>query len=58
MADIEDESLFALSEADLLRLKADKMKVEFALTTHVSEEVRRECEEEMERGRKAGWKLF
>jgi hypothetical protein len=58
MADIEDEPLFSLSEADILRLNADRLKIEFALTTHVSDEVRKECEEEMERGRKSGWKRF
>lgn len=58
MADIEDEPLFSLSEADILRLKADKLKIEFALTTHVSEAVRAVCEAEMERGRKSGWKRF
>ena len=56
MADIEDEPLFALDAADIARLKADQLKIDFALTTHVSEEIRKVCEEEMERGRKAGWK--
>lgn len=55
---IEDEPLFALSEADLAVLNAEKNLVTFALTTYVSDEIRKECEAEMERGRKSGWKKF
>ena len=58
MADIDDEPLFSLSEDDIARLKADRAKIAFTLTTHVSDEVRRECEAELERGRKSGWKRF
>jgi hypothetical protein len=47
MADIEDEPLFALSEADLALMRAEKALVDFALTTYVSDEVRRECEKEL-----------
>lgn len=55
MADIDpDEPLFALKEEN------DSVQdlIDFALTTHVSDEVRKECEAEMERGRKSGWKRF
>ena len=57
MADIDDEPLFSLSEADILRLKADKLKIEFALTMHVSEAVRAECEQELADAKKRGWKI-
>ena len=55
---VPDEPLFSLSEADILRLKADKLKIEFVLTTHVSDEVRAECEQELADAKKRGWKRF
>jgi hypothetical protein len=59
MADIEDdEPLFAkLSETDMSLLRAQNHLVDFMLTTHVSDRVRRMCEVEMEEGRKRGWKF-
>jgi hypothetical protein len=58
MADIDDEPLFSLSDEDIAKLKADRIKLDYTVSVHVSEEVRRECEAEMERGRKSGWKRF
>jgi len=56
--DIEDdEPFFAMSEADLALLLAEKNLITFALTTYVSDEVRKECEAEMELGRKSGWRI-
>lgn len=57
MADIEDEPLFALSEEDLARLKADRDKIDFARTVVVSEEVRRECEAELVAAKRRGYKI-
>jgi hypothetical protein len=55
MADIDEEPLFSLTEADIAVLGADKTLITFALTTHVSDEVRKECEAEMEEGKKFLW---
>jgi hypothetical protein len=57
MADIEDESLFTLSEEDLARLKADRDKIDFARTVTVSEETRRECEAELAAAKKRGYRI-
>ena len=54
MADIEDEPLF-MSEEE----KAKRHEEIVALTlAHISDETRKVCEAEMERGRKSGWKRF
>ncbi len=58
MADIEDEPLFALSAADMSLIRAENNLITFALTTHVSDEVRKECEAEMVEGKKRGWKFL
>jgi hypothetical protein len=55
--DIDDEPLFALTEEDIKLLKADRAKIEFALTTYVSDEVRRECEAELAEAKKRGYKF-
>ena len=54
--DIPDEPLFALSEEDIAKLRLEAMRIHLTITTPVSDEVRRECEREMEEGRKRGWK--
>lgn len=56
MADIDDEPLFAMSEADLAIMKAEKVLVEFTLTTVVSPEVREECKRELAEAKKRGYK--
>jgi hypothetical protein len=57
MADIEEEPLFALSEADLAMMNAEKTLVDFALTTCVSEEVRRECTRELEEAKNNHYRI-
>ena len=57
MADIEDEPLFALSEADLAIMAAEKMLVDFTLTTFVSEDVRVECEAELAAAKERHYKF-
>jgi hypothetical protein len=54
--DVPDEPLFALSEADQSLLRAEKNLITFALTTHVSPEVRAECEKELAEAKKRGYK--
>lgn len=57
MADIEDEEpLFALIKET--HTEEEAALIQFALTMHVSDEVKAECLKEMERGRKSGWKRF
>jgi hypothetical protein len=56
MADIDnDEPLFSKLTEEEARKHEDFLAITRA---HVSDEVRAECEAEMERGRKSGWKRF
>jgi hypothetical protein len=54
--DIPDEPIFALSESDVALLKAEQNLITFALTTHVSPEVRAECEAELAAAKLRGYK--
>lgn len=54
---MEDEPLFALSDADLKALHADQDMLQFERTVFVSEEVRQQCLTELELGRKTGYIL-
>ena len=58
MADIDDdEPLFALTEADVANMEVDSTLLGFALTSHVSPEVRAECEKELAEAKKHGYKI-
>ncbi len=61
MADIdpEDEPLFALAKANSVAEFDQRMAdlITFATVFHVSDEVRRECEEELEAAKKNKYKL-
>ena len=53
--DCHDEPLFSLTDADLAILKADKTMIDFALTTFVPDEIRRECEAELAAAKENGY---
>ena len=57
MADIEEEPLFALSDADLAIMNAEKALVDFTLTTFVSDEVRAICEAELAAAKERHYKF-
>jgi hypothetical protein len=60
MADVDDgEPLFSkLTDEELLNAIVSNENFHALTRAHVSEETRKECEAEMERGRKSGWKRF
>ena len=55
--DCHDEPLFSLTDADLAILKADKTMIDFALTTFVTDEIRRECEAELAEAKKNSYAI-
>jgi hypothetical protein len=55
--DVSDEPLFALSEADAALLNSDKAMLNFVAAAIVTEDIRRECKAELEKGRECGWKI-
>lgn len=55
--DCYDEPLFSLTDADLAILKADKTMIDFALTTFVTDEIRRECEAELAEAKKNSYAI-
>ena len=55
--DCHDEPLFSLTDADLAILKADKTMIDFALTTFVTDETRRECEAELAEAKKNSYAI-
>jgi hypothetical protein len=57
MEDTEGIPLFALSEVDLQKLKAEGTDMASALSTQVSDAVRKECEKELADAAKRDYRI-
>jgi hypothetical protein len=58
MADDDEPLFYSLTNEELLAAIVSNDNFHALTRAHVSEETRKECEAEMERGRKSGWKRF